>query len=206
MGRSVLAALEMRKEKKGENWKFCIYWTSTVYFNGVDHFYTTYFFEIGTALFGQIGNFSYKAEGVQCILKTEPRRDLVPLFRYFNGQDHFYTTDPDEIGTTLPGVIGRYGYQYEHIPGYCYRKREQDTVPLYRYCNLVDHFYTTNPDEIRTIVRGEYGRFGYRYEGVNKRLIPLGSSRDGIQDALKLCERFNSKNYDVDNNLGFGHN
>ncbi|KAL5479584.1 hypothetical protein EMCRGX_G023126 [Ephydatia muelleri] len=142
------------------------------YFNGVDHFYTTYFFEIGTALFGQIGNFSYKAEGVQCILKTEPRRDLVPLFRYFNGQDHFYTTDPDEIGTTLPGVIGRYGYQYEHIPGYCYRKREQDTVPLYRYCNLVDHFYTTNPDEIRTIVRGEYGRFGYRYEGVVCYVLP----------------------------------
>ena len=142
------------------------------YYNGVDHFYTTYFFEIGTALFGQIGNFSYKAEGVQCILKTEPRRDLVPLFRYFNGQDHFYTTDPDEIGTTLPGVIGRYGYRYEHISGYCYRKREEDTVPLYRYCNLVDHFYTTNPDEIRTIVRGEYGRFGYRYEGVVCYVLP----------------------------------
>ena len=142
------------------------------YYNGVDHLYTTNFFEIGTALYGQIGNFSYKAEGVQCILKTEPRSDVIPLFRYFNGQDHFYTTDEDEIGTTQPGAIGRYAYRYEYISGYCYRRREEDTVPLYRYCNLVDHFYTTNIDEIRTIVHGEYGRYGYKYEGVACYVLP----------------------------------
>ena len=142
------------------------------YFNGVDHLYTTDFNEIGTALYGQIGNFSYKSEGVQCILKSEPRNDLVPLFRYYNQQDHFYTTDEDEIGTTQPGALGRHGYKYEHISGYCYRKREEDTVPLYRYCNFVDHFYTTNAEEIRTIVRGEYGRYGYKYEGVTCYVLP----------------------------------
>jgi hypothetical protein len=28
----------------------------------------------------------------------------VPLYRYYNGKDHFYTTNSAEIGTKTPGV------------------------------------------------------------------------------------------------------
>lgn len=70
------------------------------YYNG-EHFYTIIIQEIGTALPGQKGKYGYVSEGVQCIVSTEPEAGLVPLYRYWNGKDHFYTTNDKEIGTTM---------------------------------------------------------------------------------------------------------
>nr|WP_231503762.1 hypothetical protein [Paenibacillus sp. 1-18] len=36
----------------------------------------------------------------------------MPLYRYYNGTDHFYTTDFNELGN------GRSGYSLEGIAGY----------------------------------------------------------------------------------------
>ena len=41
-----------------------------------------------------------------------------PVYRYFNGVDHFYTADPSEIGTTTPGQTGANGYRSEGIAFY----------------------------------------------------------------------------------------
>ena len=98
----------------------------------------------------------------------------VPLYRYYNGanHDHFYTINPHEIGTVVPGVTGRHGYTSERIAAYCYPHSSTGMVPLYRYYNggASDHFYTTNAAEIGTTVPGLLGLHGYRSEGVACRI------------------------------------
>lgn len=44
--------------------------------------------------------------------------EVVPVYRYWNGQDHFYTTDKDEIGVTVQGQKGKLGYVSEGIAFY----------------------------------------------------------------------------------------
>ncbi len=92
----------------------------------------------------------------------------VPLYRYWNGNDHFYTTNIDEIGTSTPGVTGKHGYKSEGIAGYCFPNAALGTIPLYRYWrpNGSDHFYTTNSGEIGTTTPGQLGKYGYKSEGV----------------------------------------
>ena len=41
-----------------------------------------------------------------------------PLYRYWNGHDHFYTTNPHEIGTITRGRKGRGGYTSEGVACY----------------------------------------------------------------------------------------
>lgn len=108
----------------------------------------------------------YLSEGAACMLSTKTVYGLVPLYRYFNGNDHFYTTNGAEIGTTTPGVVGNSGYKCEGIAGYCLPSQICGSVPLYRYFNGLDHFYTTSAAEIGTITLGEVGRFNHRFEGV----------------------------------------
>ena len=35
---------------------------------------------------------------------------MVPFYRYFNGKDHFYTTNGLEIGTVTNGCLGKLNY------------------------------------------------------------------------------------------------
>ncbi|RTL06915.1 hypothetical protein EKK58_03725 [Candidatus Dependentiae bacterium] len=42
----------------------------------------------------------------------------IPVYRYFNGQEHFYTTSIEEIGTATPGAVGNHGYTSEGIAFY----------------------------------------------------------------------------------------
>ena len=94
---------------------------------------------------------------------------LVPLYRYWRalGADHFYTTNKDEIGTTTPGTTGHYHYTSEGIQCLVYSKQVEGSVPLYRYFRVsgVDHFYTTNGNEIGTTTPGQ-GNYGYSNEGI----------------------------------------
>ncbi len=136
------------------------------YFNGKDHFYTRNATEIGTTTAGVVGKGGYKSEGRACTLSSSPNNGLSPLYRYWNGKDHFYTTNGKEIGTTKIGVVGKFGYKSEGIAGYCYNTWIPTTLPLYRYWNGADHFYTINKAEIGTIVVGKVGKFNYKYEGI----------------------------------------
>ena len=148
------------------------------YYNG-EHFYTTSIEEIGTAVPGQQGKYGYRSEGIQCVIATEPRPGFLPLYRYWNGNipDHFYTTNASEIGTTVPGATGKYGYRFESTAAYCSATYQSGLVPLYRYYNgnIGDHFYTTNAQEIGTTVPGVTGKYGYKSEGVACYVFQYGS-------------------------------
>ena len=145
-----------------------------------DHFYTTNINEIGTSIKGLKGHHSYISEGTECLLFTRQVKGTVPLYRYWKSaiSDHFYTTNSHEIGTTTPGKTGNHGYVSEGIAGYCFPHAVAGAIPLYRYWkhkgNVLDHFYTTNPREIGTMLTlpGHVGRHEYRSEGVVCYVIP----------------------------------
>jgi len=88
--------------------------------SGSDHFYTTNAGEIGTATPGHTGNHGYVSEGVAGYCFPHHFYRSVPLYRYWrvSNSDHFYTTNPREIGTTTPGQVGNHGYQFEGVACY----------------------------------------------------------------------------------------
>ena len=134
------------------------------YWNGgiTDHFYTVRFSELGAGKHGWI------LEGVAAILLDTQVSGSVPLYRYWGNNDHFYTTNANEIGVTVPGFRGHHNYVSEGIVGYCYPRQVSGTAPLYRYYKSAgqDHFYTKNIHEIGTTTPGVLGRHGYVSEGV----------------------------------------
>jgi len=119
------------------------------YHGGIcDHFYTTNWGELGH---GKHGWNYEKTEGR--IYKTQVS-GTVPLYRWWNGKDHFYTGESRSFRN--------HGYESEGVAGYCFpRELGSKTIPLYRWymggsCN--NHFYTTSDTEGR--------RSGYKSEGV----------------------------------------
>ena len=143
------------------------YWRSAG--RNSDHLYTTNAYEIGTVVPGLVGRHGYRSEGVACLIYTYKVSDSIPLYRYFGpNNDHFYTTNAKEIGTTTPGQKGKHNYVSEGAVGYCFPSQRCGTVPLYRYWNpsLGDHLYTNNVDEIGTAAPGQKGKHGYISEGV----------------------------------------
>ena len=133
-----------------------------------DHFYYTDWNEISQIIPGRKGRHGYTAEGICCIILTSPTKGAVPLYRYYRGGDHFYTTNAKEIGTTIFRQRGSHGYISEGIAGYCYPTQKKGTVPLYRYwkASISDHFYTTNVNVIGTAKPGQRGNNGYVSEGI----------------------------------------
>jgi hypothetical protein len=117
-------------------------------------------------LTGVTGQHGYVSEGVAGYISASSGSGLVPLYRYYNGFEHFYTSNSAEIGTISPGVVGNYGYASEGIAGYCYGSPTSGTVPLHRYWNGREHFYTTNGQEIGTTTNGAVGNYNYQCEGV----------------------------------------
>ena len=88
-----------------------------------------------------------------------------PFHRYWNGKEHFYTTNGGEIGTITVGATGSGGYKYEGSAGSVSLVPGTSLVPLFRYYNG-EHFYTTAANEIGTITPGATGSGGYQFEGV----------------------------------------
>jgi len=135
----------------------------------VNHFYTPNPAEIGTTQVGKAGNYGYVCEGVGFKLFKTQCGNSVPVYRYFKGAgtDHFYTTNPDEIGTTTKGTVGNYGYVSEGIIGYALTEDTEHSLPVYRYWNAgkTDHFYTSNGAEIGTVEAGQVGKYGFKSEG-----------------------------------------
>ena len=131
-----------------------------------EHFYTTSAQEIGTVTAGLTGRHGYKCEGIAGYISSVKQGKLVPLYRYYGNGDHFYTTNAHEIGTDVAGVTGKWGYKCEGIAGYVSPSAEQGCVPLYRYYNGKDHFYTQSSQEIGTITPGLMGHHGHKCEGI----------------------------------------
>ena len=88
------------------------------------------------------------------------------MYRYWNGIDHFYTTNAKEIGTTKAGERGHHGYISEGIQCKIYTQQTIGTHPLYQYFNGKDHFYTQDAKEVGKTVACTKGKHGYTSEGV----------------------------------------
>lgn len=106
------------------------------YYNGKDHFYTSFWGEL------EIGKNGYKYEGIEGHVHNKSEVGTVPIHRYWNGVDHCLTTEYGELGNCT------IGYVYEGIIGYLFPTQIHGTIPLYRYWNGVDHFYTTRFAEL----------------------------------------------------------
>lgn len=83
------------------------------FYNGTDHIYTTNWNELNGGPYHLTPLFGYSFESIACYVDNTNRwGGEYPLYRYFNGTDHFYTTNWNELGS------GRYGYHYEAIACY----------------------------------------------------------------------------------------
>mmetsp|Transcript_20152 Transcript_20152/g.17297 ORF Transcript_20152/g.17297 Transcript_20152/m.17297 type:complete len:468 (+) Transcript_20152:271-1674(+) len=135
-----------------------------------DHFYTQYEQELGVGEVGDqfAGTFTY--EGVAFYLFTEQPPNTVPVYRYWSesAQDHFYTTNNQEIGTTTPGQTGNHGYTFEGVIGHAFVDQFESDVAVYRYwkASVGDHFYTTDASEVGVTISGQVGNYDYKSEGI----------------------------------------
>jgi hypothetical protein len=120
---------------------------------------------------------------------------LTALYRYRHtrSNDHFYTTNINEIGTAFKGLKGRYNYISEGIQCLLYTRKVKGSVPLYRYFkgSVGDHFYTTNAQEIATTTPGHKGRFGYVSEGITGYCFP-----HAVHGTVPLYRYWNGKGSD----------
>jgi hypothetical protein len=141
--------------------------------DGSDHYYTTEPNQLGGVKV-DLTLFGYQSEGIACRIFPYQTKDLSPLYMYYNDEtvDHFYTLNEEEIGTTTPGEFGNHGYQSAGIAGYCSKEEFPGSIPLYRYWNHGDHFYTTNVNEIGTTTPGHIGKHGYYSEGIACYVLP----------------------------------
>jgi hypothetical protein len=125
---------------------------------GVDHFYTTDWSELGNGAHG------WQFERIQCDVHSQQQPGTVPLYRYWNGQaaDHFYTTDWNELGN------GAHGWVFERIQCYVFPQAGPGLLPLYRYWNPqgADHFYTTDWSELGS------GAHGWAFERIQCYVLP----------------------------------
>ena len=96
------------------------------YWNERDHLYTTNADEIGTTTPGTVGKNGYKSDGIAGYCYPTQVEGTIPLYRYFNraGGDHYYTTDSEEMGTTIHGEVGKDNYQSEGIQ--CFVRGKHD--------------------------------------------------------------------------------
>jgi len=135
-----------------------------------DHLYTANPDEIGTTHNGQAGKHGFVCEGASFSLFNHHHHGLHPVYRYFcePHHDHFYTANPNEIGTTTPGQMGHHNYKCEGVLGYISPHEFPGAIPVHRYYReeFHDHFYTCKVEEIGTTHVGSVGHHGYKYEGV----------------------------------------
>jgi Repeat of unknown function (DUF5648) len=124
-----------------------------------DHFYTTDPME--RQRFLAQGN--YHSEGTTAWICSEMRSGTKPLYRLYDGTDHFYTTSIEEMERALA-----LGYRREGQVGFVFSSQESNTVPLYRlrHPQTGDHFYTISTVEVAASTKVGFvkeGIVGYVY-------------------------------------------
>lgn len=124
------------------------------YYNedALDHLYTVDPDEVGTTTPGEKGKNGYVSEGIACHVLSANLFLSTPFYRYYNEQEsnHFYTTDPSELGVAPIGQYVMDNYVIQGAAGYCFLYPLSGSTPLYQYHNMVthDHIYTTNMEEM----------------------------------------------------------
>jgi|SRR5579863_967836 len=118
-----------------------------------DHFYTTDALE--RQRFLAQGN--YHSEGTIAWIYSEMRSGTKPLYRLYDGTDHFYTTSVEEIERAFAQ-----GYRSEGQIGFVLSSQESNTVPLYRlrHPQTGDHFYTISGAEATASTKVGFVREG----------------------------------------------
>jgi hypothetical protein len=118
-----------------------------------DHFYTTDALE--RQRFLAQGN--YHSEGTTAWIYSEMRSGTKPLYRLYDGTDHFYTTSIEEIERAFAQ-----GYRSEGRIGFVFSSQESNTVPLYRlrHPQTGDHFYTISGAEATASTKVGFVREG----------------------------------------------
>ncbi|CAF2660386.1 unnamed protein product [Rotaria sp. Silwood2] len=97
----------------------------------------------------------------------------------------------EEIGTTVPGSIGRFNYVSKGVADKIYDAKDfqpQFTLPLYRYGNIrnAQHFYTANWKEIGTnAVRVTIGL--WKFEGIAGYIYSM--RRSGAESLHRYYQR-----------------
>jgi hypothetical protein len=98
-------------------------------------------------------------------------KDVVPLYRYYDGTDHFYTRD----GRVPAGHVG------EGITCHVSNTPGPGMVRLLRYYDGTDHMYTIDPNELAGNEGwSSEGDEGYVYAGAAPGAIPLYRYYDGV--------------------------
>lgn len=116
---------------------------------------------------------SWAYEGIQCYVMQNQNADHKPLYRAWNGKDHFYTTSKNEYDNLSDS------YQREGIACFIASSQLPDHVPLYRLYNnkTDDHFYTTSKAEKdRAVQFNSYrleGEIGYAQTREDSNHVPL---------------------------------
>ncbi len=100
---------------------------------------------------------TWEYEGIQCYVASGPDTNHIPIYRAWNGSDHFYTSSDNEY-SGLPR-----GYNKEGVRFYLSGSVNANHVPFYRLYqpNADDHMYTTSASE-----RDNARAHGWRYEGI----------------------------------------
>ncbi len=122
-----------------------------------DHFYTTSINELDGGNTNSNLTTGYRFEGVGFFAFPTQVANSVPVFRYFNtgNGDHFYTTNFNELKN------GGNGWVLENRQAFfVYTSAINGSLPILRFYNGKDHFYTKNTNEFATPV----GMGTYRLE------------------------------------------
>ena len=87
----------------------------------------------------------------------------VPFHHYTKGNQHFYTTDQNELDHKE-----LHGYIHKGVQCKIYKQQVSGTKPLYRYIKgNGNYFYTLDGlTEIGTITVGEVGNYNYKSQGI----------------------------------------
>ncbi len=117
-----------------------------------DHVYVNNTDEVNFAT-GQ----GYTLESTPFYVEADWQPGFVPLYRYYTGHGHVYTTD---------GRFGGPGINREGVLGYVARRQVRGSVPLYDWYNAQadQHLYTLDP-------RGERAP-GFQYVGTVGYVFP----------------------------------
>jgi hypothetical protein len=106
-------------------------------------------------------------EGIECYVSAVVQPNYVPIYRAWNGSDHFYTSSESEYNG-LP-----VSYQREGISCYIGGAMLPAHVPLFRLYKAAidDHFYCISVVERNNAV----STFKYTYEGIVGYVLPSES-------------------------------
>ncbi|KDQ09467.1 hypothetical protein BOTBODRAFT_37042 [Botryobasidium botryosum FD-172 SS1] len=91
---------------------------------------------------------------------TSAKHGAIPLYRMWNGNDHFYTADLREVESVSVNIPS---YKLEPHPGYVFPTQIEGTIPLHRlyYPWGGDHFYTCDDVEKARCVAGGWHNEGH---------------------------------------------